>query len=146
VQYSRKDRWLLLKMDRPHWKDNSIWLNRIGSYNWAGSDFLLTNKWYLAANKIEINHQSDKEVGSSCSCVRGFGFGSIIKSGYACWILKTMVIKSYSRERSVTRKDLWTGWRCQNVVFGNGWIVEDKWWCKNILFRADTIYAWLKLT
>ena len=134
------------KMDRPSpEKDNSIWLNRSPDLiHWGGFRFLIepiSGTW--AANKIGGSTPPIRTKEGWLFLfhgVRGFGFGSIYKIGVMLVDLeKPWVIKSYSREPILSPEKIYERvGDVQNVVFGNGWIVEDNGDVKIYYSGADT--------
>jgi len=134
------------KMDRPSTeKDNSIWLNSSPDLiHWGGFRFLI--------EPVRGTWASDKIGGSTPPVrtdegwlflfhgVRGFGISNIYKIGVMLVDLdKPWIIKSYSREPILSPEMNYERiGDVQNVVFSNGWIVEDNGDVKIYYSGADT--------
>jgi predicted GH43/DUF377 family glycosyl hydrolase len=134
------------KMDRPSTeKDNSVWLNRSKDLlHWGGFRFLI--------NPINGTWAADKIGGSTPPVktdegwlflfhgVRGFGISNIYKIGVMLVDLeKPWIIKSYSSEPILSPDKIYERvGDVQNVVFSNGWIVEDNGDVKIYYSGADT--------
>ena len=134
------------KMDRPSTdKSNFIWLNKSPDLiHWGGFRFLI--------DPIQGTWASDKIGGSTPPVktdkgwlflfhgVRGFGISNIYKIGVMLLdIEKPWIIKSYSREPILAPDKIYERvGDVQNVVFSNGWIVEDDGNVKIYYSGADT--------
>jgi predicted GH43/DUF377 family glycosyl hydrolase len=121
------------KMDRPSTeKDNSIWLSKSPDLiHWGGFRFLkdpICGTW--AADKIGGSTPPVKTEEGWLFLfhgVRGFGISNIYKIGVMLVDLeKPWIIKSYSHEPILSPElDYERIGDVQNVVFTNGWIIED---------------------
>ncbi len=134
------------KMDRPSSEnDNSIWLNRSKDLiHWGGFRFLI--------DPIRGTWMSDKIGGSTPPVktkdgwlflfhgVRGFGISNIYKIGVMLLDLdKPWIIKLYSHEPILSPENNYERiGDVQNVVFTNGWIIEDNGDVKIYYSGADT--------
>jgi predicted GH43/DUF377 family glycosyl hydrolase len=134
------------KMDRPSTEGNNfIWLNKSPDLiHWGGFRFLI--------DPIQGTWASDKIGGSTPPVktdkgwlflfhgVRGFGISNIYKIGVMLLDLeKPWIIKSYSPEPILAPDKIYERvGDVQNVVFSNGWIVEDDGSVKIYYSGADT--------
>ncbi|MDR3609340.1 MAG: glycoside hydrolase family 130 protein [Ignavibacteriaceae bacterium] len=121
------------KMDRPSVdKNNSIWLNKSNDLiHWGGFKFMI--------EPIQGTWASDKIGGSTPPVrtdkgwlflfhgVRGFGVSNIYKIGVMLTdIEKPWIVKGYSREPLLAPDKLYERvGDVHNVVFTNGWIIEE---------------------
>jgi predicted GH43/DUF377 family glycosyl hydrolase len=121
------------KMDRPSIdKNNSIWLNKSNDLiHWGGFKFMI--------EPIQGTWASDKIGGSTPPVrtdkgwlflfhgVRGFGVSNIYKIGVMLTdIEKPWIVKGYSREPLLAPDKLYERvGDVHNVVFTNGWIIEE---------------------
>jgi predicted GH43/DUF377 family glycosyl hydrolase len=134
------------KMDRPSCDPfNSIWVNRSTDLiHWGGFRFLIHpihGTW--AADKIGGSTppiRTDKGWLFLYHGVRGFGISNIYKIGVMLVdIDKPWIIKGMSRDPILAPDKLYERvGDVQNVVFSNGWIVEDNGDVKIYYSGADT--------
>jgi predicted GH43/DUF377 family glycosyl hydrolase len=134
------------KMDRPSSDSyNSIWINKSTDFiHWGGFRCMIRpilGTW--AAHKIGGSTppvKTDEGWLFLFHGVRGFGVSNIYKIGVMLVdIDKPWIVKGYSRDPIIAPDKLYERvGDVQNVVFTNGWIVEDKGNVKIYYSGADT--------